>query len=107
MAQILVEKYGYVIDTTTIPDTPALHKFRSVLIPGKTPHLLLNPALHPQQARFVLARELGARCLNLTDRMYTSPPDKIETFQQIHNYFQAAYFGGALLMPRKPVAARC
>ena len=101
MIQILKEKYGYIIDSETIPKTPALHKFRSVLIPGKTPHLLLNPSLHSQQTRFVLAREIGSRYLELTEQVYTSPPDKIETFQQIHNYFKAAYFGGALLMPRQ------
>lgn len=101
MENILTEKYGYVIDRETIPNTPALHKFRSVIVPGKNPHLLLNPALHPQQVRFVLARELGSRFLKIEDRVYTSPPDNIETFQQIHNYFRAAYFGGALLMPRK------
>lgn len=101
MARILVEKYGYELDFDTIPNTPALHKFRSVLIPGKKPHLLLNPALHPQQIRFVYAREIGSRYLKLDDRVHTSPPDKIETFQQIHNYFRAAYFGGALLMPRQ------
>lgn len=101
LIDILTNQFGYVVDTTTIPETPALQKFRSVLVPSKKPHLLLNPDLQPQQQRFLLAREIGAECLKLKDRLYSSPPEKIETFQQLYNYFQAAYFGGALLMPRQ------
>lgn len=100
LVQILTKRFGYTVDMETIEATPALQKFRSVTIPSQKPRLLINPTLEPQQVRFLLAREIGAECLQLKDRVYSSPPDKIETFQQILNYFKAAYFGGALLMPR-------
>lgn len=102
-ATILVEEYGYTIDLETIPATPSLNKFRSVLLPGKQPRLLVNPNLEQCQKTFVLAREVGYCFLGIDERPLTSTPNQIDTFEQILNYFQAAYFGGALMMPRQQI----
>ena len=98
---ILQDKYKYVVDTTTIAATPILGKFRSVFMQGPQPNLLINSALWPRQVKFMLARELGYQHLKIKDRSTTSTPDQINSFGQIHNDFRAAYFGGALLMPRQ------
>ena len=100
---ILQEVYGYVIDTTLIQEHPELGKYRTVFFQGKQPRLLINPALYERQARFLLARELGYQFLGLTERSTTSTPDQIQSFQQILNDFKAAYFAGAVLMPRTAV----
>ncbi len=97
---ILQDTYKYVIDTTTIAANPILSKFRSVFMQGRHPNLLINSTLWPRQVKFTLARELGYQYLKIKDRSTTSTPDQINSFGQIHNDFKAAYFGGALLMPR-------
>lgn len=100
---ILQEVYGYVVDTKLIQEHPELGKYRTVFFQGKTPRLLINPALYERQMRFLLARELGYQFLGLTERSTTSTPDHIHSFQQILNDFKAAYFAGAVLMPRTAV----
>ena len=102
---ILEQEYRYQIDTTTITANSILSRYRSALLPGKRPRLLVNSALHPRQINFVLARELGYQYLQLKERSLTSTPDQINSFQQILNDFKAAYFGGALLMPRASMLA--
>jgi hypothetical protein len=62
--------------------------------------LLINSALNERQIKFILAREVGYQHLKLKERSFASTPDQINSFQQILNDFKAAYFGGALLMPR-------
>lgn len=98
---ILQEKYGYQIDLETIEGQPALIKYRSVFFEGKKPRLLINNSLNEQQIKFILAREVGYQYLKLKERSFASTPDQINSFQQILNDFKAAYFGGALLMPRQ------
>jgi Zn-dependent peptidase ImmA (M78 family) len=102
---ILQEVYGYTLDYELIRTHPELAKYRTVFFQGKQPRLLLNPDLYDRQVRFLLARELGYQFLGLAERSTTSTPDHIHTFQQILNDFKAAYFAGALLMPRTAVIA--
>jgi transcriptional regulator with XRE-family HTH domain/ribosomal protein S19 len=103
---ILRETYGYTIDYEGIAHDPALQKYRSIFITEKQhTTLFINPALHPKQIKFVLARELGYRYLDLKDRSFASTPNRIDSFEQIVNDFRAAYFGGALLMPRNVLLA--
>jgi len=97
---ILETQYGYTIDDATIAQTPALRGYRSIVLPGRAPTLLINSALYSRQVKFVLARELGYCYLDLKERSLTSAPERAETFQQLLNDYKAAYFGGALLMPR-------
>ncbi len=102
---ILREEYKIEFDLTTIAEQPALQKYRSVFLRGKTPRLLINAALHERQTKFILAREVGYQYLKLKDRSFASTPDQINSFEQILNDFKAAYFGGVLLMPRQQLLA--
>lgn len=100
LEQILQREYAYSIDDTAIAATEELRHFRSILVPGRRPQLYINNRLYARQVRFILAREIGYRYLDLKERSYTSTPDEVESFQQLLNDARAAYFGGALLMPR-------
>ncbi len=97
---ILQDNYNYQIDLETIQQRPPLARYRAVFFEGKHPRLLINSALNERQIKFVLAREVGYQHLKLKERSFASTPDRINSFQQILNDFKAAYFGGALLMPR-------
>lgn len=96
----LTEEYGYVIDDEAITRTEDLSHYRSIFLQGKPPKLYVNNALYSRQVRFIIARELGYQYLGLKERSIASTPDRINTFQQLLNDFRAAYFAGALLMPR-------
>lgn len=103
---ILSEKYGYKLDRIDLDENPALRSYRSVYVKKKRPRLLLNPSLHPWQLKYLLARELGYQYLGLQERSTVSTPDEVTSFTQVYNDFQAAYFGGALLMPPAPITDR-
>jgi transcriptional regulator with XRE-family HTH domain len=99
---ILRQEYNYEIDDQTMGSFTELSNYRSVYIHGTNPKLYINDGLYSRQVKFILARELGYQYLDLKERSQTSTPDQIVTFQQLLNDFKAAYFGGALLMPRTP-----
>lgn len=100
LRQILEKKFKYQIDHERLKENQELKRYRSVYIRGSKPRLLLNTKLHPFQVRFLLAREIGYVALKLTDRANTTPPDQVDSFQQVLNDFRASYFAGVLLMPR-------
>lgn len=103
MRALITERFGVQIDETALPQHPALLGFRSIFIDGPTPRLLLNPRLRPGQVKILLAREMGYQYLGLTERSYTSSPDRADSFQQVLNDFKASYFAGALFMPQQPM----
>lgn len=103
LEEILQEKYGFEIDYTQLKQYQPLSGYRSVFVRGSRPILLVNPALHPHQINFVLAREIGYQYMKLTNRAYTSSPDQVDSFQQVYNDFKASYFAGAMLMPRHEI----
>ncbi|MCB8943564.1 MAG: ImmA/IrrE family metallo-endopeptidase [Ardenticatenaceae bacterium] len=105
LRQILTEVYGYELDDDTIAESAQLQGFRCVFVPGKRPKLYVNGRLTTTQIKFLLAREIGYQYLQLKERSLTSTPHEITSFQQILNDFRAAYFGGALLMPRAEMLA--
>ncbi len=105
LQRILEEAYNYRIDDQLIAQTPPLQVYRAVSFGGKRPALLVNPALMPRQIKFLLARELGYLYMGYKVRSNTSPPDRTGSFEKILNDFKAAYFGGALLMPRAAMLA--
>ncbi len=105
LESILRQEYGYTIDDRTLSATPELAGFRSVLVPGAQPILYINDRLYDRQVRFILARELGYRYLDITERSLASTPDHVGSFQQLLNDMRAAYFGGALLIPRAAIIA--
>ncbi len=97
---ILRDEYGYTINYTAVADSAELSHYRSIFIRSKSPRLYINGNLYARQIKFILARELGYCYLDLKERSTESTPDRVDTFQQLLNDFKAAYFGGALLMPR-------
>lgn len=103
LKKLLREVYSYKIDCDALADDEQLKHYRSVYFRGRKPQLLVNKQLFGRQIRFVLARELGYQFLELTERSRTSTPDQVKSFEQILNDFKAAYFAGALLMPRTAV----
>jgi transcriptional regulator with XRE-family HTH domain len=105
LERLLREVYGYEIDDKAIPATAELAGLRSVLLPGARPVLLINGRLYTRQIRFILAREIGYHFLGLKERSLTSTPERVESFQQLLNDMRAAYFAGALLMPRAQLLA--
>jgi hypothetical protein len=105
LERLLREVYSYEIEDQVIAATAELASFRSVLLPGVRPVLLINGRLYTRQIRFILAREIGYHVLGLKERSLTSTPDRVESFQQLLNDMKAAYFAGALLMPRAQLLA--
>ncbi len=100
LQNLLEKKFSYIIDKERLENDPQLDRYRSVFIRGSKPRLLLNAKLHPSQLRFLLARELGYLALKLTDRANSTPPDQVDSFQQVLNDFRASYVASVLLMPR-------
>jgi transcriptional regulator with XRE-family HTH domain len=105
MRNLLEKAFNCRVDDKRIQSQPELSGYRSVYVPGKPATLYVNGRLFPRQIRFLLARELGYQYLGLQERTTTSPPEQIDSFTQILNYFKASYFGGALLMPRADLTA--
>lgn len=105
LQQLLEDEYGYEIDTTTIAENEMLSGYRSIFVPGKRPKFYFNSKLYSRQIKFLLARELGYQFLQIEERSTISHPEEIVSFHQLLNDYRAAYFGGALLMPRKAVLA--
>ena len=105
LAAILRQEYGYSIDDQALANTAELRAYRSLLLPGRRPQLFINSRLYARQVKFILAREIGYRTLGLKERSLLSTPDRVDSFQQLLNDARAAYFGGALLMPRARVLA--
>jgi transcriptional regulator with XRE-family HTH domain len=103
LAAVLRRDHGYQLDETTLPDHPELGGFRSVLLPGPRPRLLINGRLLPAQRAFLYARELGFLHLGLRARPLTSSWLQVESFDEALNNFRASYFAGALLMEREGV----
>lgn len=102
---LLRREYGYEIDDTSLGSTAELRHFRSILLPGRRPTLCINNRLYARQVKFIYAREIGYHYLGLKERSLTSTPDRVDSFQQLLNDSRAAYFGGALLMPRVRILA--
>ena len=105
LERILRDEHDYHIDYETLAKEDALRPYRSVLVRGKTPRLLINSRLTQSQTTFQIARELGMRELGLKARAYTSPPQEVESFDQVFNDFKASYFAGSMMMPREEILA--
>lgn len=103
MRDYLIRQHDYEIDETTLGSDPDLRVHRSVFVAGARKRLLLNPALEPVQRTFVLAREIGYRCLQVEARMATGSPEESATFDQHLNHQRASYFAGALLFDQSAV----
>ncbi len=105
LSTLLRQEYSYTIDDRALANIEELRALRSLVLPGRRPQLFINSRLYARQVKFILAREIGYRYLSLKERSLISTPDRIDSFQQLLNDARAAYFGGALLMPRGRVLA--
>ncbi len=99
LEEILVEEYGYKINTSDLKKHKELYDLRSVFVP-KTKTLLLASDIDEAQRIFIYAKEIGYNYLAFNQRLYTFSWIKFENFEQVLNNFYASYFAGALLLPR-------
>lgn len=103
LADLLRARYQYHIEPDGLTHQPELKDFRSVLLPGKQPRLLLNKHLTRQQKAFILGRELGFQYLKIQERPMTSAFLEVDSFEEVLNNFKASYFSCALVMNRERV----
>lgn len=96
---ILEREHGYTIDTETLEHEAGLDGFRSVLVEGARPTLLVHGDLRDEQQAFLYARELGLIRFQPEVRPTTGSWLKVESFEQVLANFEASYFAGAVLLP--------
>ncbi len=99
LEEILIEEYGYHINKSELSSFEALENLRSVFVP-KTKTLLLANGIDEAQRTFIYAKEIAYNFLEITDRLYTFPWIKFESFDQVLHNFYASYFAGALTIPK-------
>ncbi|WP_178988885.1 helix-turn-helix domain-containing protein [Winogradskyella schleiferi] len=104
LKEILVEEYGYTINTSELESHTELDNLRSVFVP-KTKTLLLAANIDDAQKTFIYAKEIAYNYLEINDRLYTFSWIKFENFDQVLNNFYASYFAGALIIPRTRLVA--
>lgn len=97
---VLEKEHGFVVDDASLEQYPEIADLRSVFVDGSPRRLVLNPRLQPSQRAFALGRELGYLRLGLKERSVTSGYMRVESFDQVINDFEAAYFSGAVLLGR-------
>ncbi|MCC7404464.1 MAG: helix-turn-helix domain-containing protein [Bdellovibrionales bacterium] len=68
--------------------------------------LLIHPALGARERALILARELGFRVLEITERPFSSMIESLDSFQQLLNHFSASYFASGLLVPERQFVER-
>lgn len=105
LEEILVEEYGYVINESELSTYEMLENLRSVFVP-KTKTLLLANGIDQAQRTFIYAKEIAYNFLEISDRLYTFPWIKFESFDQVLNNFYASYFAGALIIPKKELTSK-
>ena len=99
LEDILTEEFNYVIDAKEIDKHKDLKDIRNIYIPKKNT-LLLSSSINESQKTFIYAKELAYNFLKITDRLYTFPWIKFDTFDQVLHNFMASYFAGALIIPK-------
>ncbi|WP_299312611.1 XRE family transcriptional regulator [uncultured Aquimarina sp.] len=99
LEEILIEEYGYTINTAGIPHHEELDNLRSVFVPS-TKTLLLSDRVDEPQKTFIYAKELGYLYLEIKERPYTFSWIRYDNFEEVLHNFYASYFAGALIIPR-------
>ncbi len=95
---LLQQKYGVQV-ARDLEETQGISSLRSLMLP-KLNKLRINSKLSEEQLRFVAARELAFKYLELQERPLTSAWVKIEHFDEVLNNFRASYMAGAMLLPQ-------
>lgn len=105
LEDILISEYGYTIDDEELGKHENLGELRNIFIP-KNKTLLIDKNISEAQKTFIYAKEIAYNFLKITDRLYTFPWIKFESFDQVLNNFIASYFAGALIIPRKSLSEK-
>lgn len=100
-----MEEFGYTIDSEELNKHENLEELRNIYIPSKKT-LLIDKNVSEAQKTFIYAKELAYNYLNISDRLYTFPWIKFDSFDQVLNNFKASYFAGALIIPQKDIVAK-
>lgn len=98
LATILTKEFGTEIIENGLAKHPELQHFRSVAVPEQN-MILLNGLLNENQKTYQLAKELGFKYLNITQRSISGL--RANTFEEVLNNYKAAYFAVAILLPRE------
>lgn len=99
-ASILLDNYHISIDKKSLSKKKILKNFRSYF--KKSEGVLhLNTRLSNAQEKFILLREIGFQCLELTDRPFETQLNKEASFEKLLSNFKASYFAAAVLMDEK------
>lgn len=99
LKDILIEEYGYTINTEELSNHEKLSELRTLYISNKKT-LLISNKVNEAQKTFIYAKEIAYNFLKINDRLYTFPWIKFESFDQLLNNFVASYFAGALIIPK-------
>jgi transcriptional regulator with XRE-family HTH domain len=102
LEEVLKEEFGYYIQANELDKYEALGNLRTVFVP-KTKTLLLANQVDEAQRTFIYAKEIAYNFLKVTNRLYTFPWIKFDSFDQVLNNFYASYFAGALILSKKKV----
>lgn len=100
LEEILIEEFGYTINSEEIQKHENLDELRNIYIPNKK-ILLIDKNISEAQKTFIYAKEIAYNFLKINERLYTFPWIKFESFDQVYNNLIASYFAGALIIPRK------
>ncbi len=98
LKSILEKKYNYVIDESTLNNFSELSELRAVMVKGKKNKLFLNNKLSDQRKAFVVGEELAYNFLDIKDKSFIYSSSRVNSFDQLLNYFKAAYFSTALII---------
>jgi hypothetical protein len=102
LSTLLRERWGVIVDQSSLSGSPLLSDLRSALAPGQVSDtVFMNPLLMESQKAFVLAREIGYRFLGLVERATSSPWLEVGSFARVFSNFQASCFAGALLVEKE------
>lgn len=99
LEEILIEEYGYTIDSEELSKHQKLSELRNIYIP-KNKTLLIYNDINEAQKTFIFAKEIAYNYLQIKNRLYTFPWIKFDSFDEVLNNFVASYFAGALIIPK-------
>lgn len=105
LEKILINEFGYEINTVDFETYGATGKLRSLYIP-ENKSLLLNTLLDEDQKNFILAKEIGYNILNLSPRPNTYSWLDFISFEELMNNFYSSYFAGSLLIRREDLSQK-
>ncbi|GGB89860.1 helix-turn-helix domain-containing protein [Dyadobacter sediminis] len=101
LAEILTNRYNYVIENINERINPEFASVRSLTITGANSNrLLMNMHLTSVQRAFIFGREIGYIVLNLKNRLHTTALVEAESFEQLLSNFKASYFSSAIIIKR-------